>query len=60
MGLGFIGPNYIGFIVLLGRGYLEGRGDLVSSLILGTSRLIMWIARFITCLQSPHDPPSRV
>ena len=40
--------------------YLEGRGELISRLILGIRWLITWVirVRIEVCLLSPPDPPS--
>ena len=40
--------------------YLEGQGDLVSGLIMGITRVTIWvIGVHLTYLVSPPDPPSR-
>ena len=42
------------------RDYLEGRGDLVSRLIMRVTVVIIWLIRVISLLTKPPDPPSRV
>ena len=42
----------------MGTHYLEGQGDLVSRLIRGITRVIMWVLGLLTYLLSPPDPPS--
>ena len=40
--------------------YLEGHGDLVSRLIMGIIRMIIWLIEgLLTYLLGPRDPPSK-
>ena len=39
--------------------YLEGQEDLVNGLLMGITRVTMWVIGFLTYLLSPADPPSR-
>ena len=40
--------------------YLEGQGDLVSGLIVGIIRVIIWVIGVINLLTRAPDPPSSV
>ena len=39
--------------------YSEGQGDLVSRLIMGVRRVVIWIIGVLTYLPSPPDPPRK-
>ena len=48
-----------GFLVGIrdqGLGYLAGRGDLISRLIMGITRVIMWVIGVINLLTKPPGP----
>ena len=46
-------------LLVVSREYSEGQGDIVNGLILGKSRVTIWVIGLLTYLLSPTDPPSK-